>query len=80
MPKKTVKSNEDVELLTLQVRRLANEMDGTGKRLRGLALTGEEVQILLGELRAVRHLLDKKGQFSHLDRVPVKRGSGHTSP
>jgi len=68
---KQKKEKLDIELLALQVRRLANEFDGIGKTLRVMPLTTEAAMILLAELRAVRHLLDKKGQFVHLDLVPT---------
>lgn len=68
--KKPKKEKLDIELLALQVRRLANELDGVGAKLKVLVLTTEEFKLLLAELRAVRHLLDKKAQFVHLDLVP----------
>jgi hypothetical protein len=68
---KPKKEKLDIELLGLQVRRLANELDGVGAKLRAVALTTEELKILIGELRAVRHLLDQKGQFRHLNEVQV---------
>jgi hypothetical protein len=74
MAKKKTGSS-DYELLALQVRRLANELDGVGARLRGIALSDELVRQLIGELQAVRHLLDNKGHFAHLDfvkRVPIQ--------
>ena len=67
--KKKKKSETDLELLTLQVRRLANELDGVGARMKEVTLTSEEIKIVLGELRACRHLLDVKREFRHLDLV-----------
>lgn len=61
------KKDSDLELLTLQIRRLANEFDGIGSRLRAIPLTHEESKLLLAELRAVRLLLDRKGEFRHLE-------------
>lgn len=76
MARKSAKST-DIELLALQVRRLANELEGVSTRLKGVALSGEVIKYLLGELQAVRHLLDKKGEFSHLDLVaPTQEHAG----
>jgi hypothetical protein len=66
---KQKKEKLDIELLALQVRRLANEFDGVGAKLKVMVLTVEDLKIVLGELRAVRHLLDLKGTFRHLDFV-----------
>lgn len=63
------KEKLDIELLALQVRRLANEFEGVGEKLKGIGLSKEELKTLLGELRAVRHLLDAKGEFRHLDKA-----------
>lgn len=63
------KKAQDVELLALQIRRLANELEGVGAKLKAVALTAEELKTLLGELRAIRHLIDRKGEFKHLDQV-----------
>jgi hypothetical protein len=38
------------------------------KRLGGFAFSGVEMNNLVGELRAMRHLLDERGQFKHLDK------------
>lgn len=80
MTTKQKKEKLDIGLLALQVRRLANEFEGIGAKLRVIPLTTEEAKTLLAELRAVRHLLDKKGQFVHLDLVPVSSGQPGTAP
>jgi hypothetical protein len=37
----------------------------------------EAINALTGELRVFRHLLDKAGEFKHMDReVPASRGEG----
>lgn len=76
--KSAKKEKLDIEVLAFQVRRLANELDGVGKKLKAVSVTAEELMILLGEMRAVRHLLDPKGEFKHLDRTSVHepRSSG----
>ena len=71
-PKGKAGEKVDLELLSFQVRRIANELDGVGARLRAISLAPEEVKLLLAELRAVRHLLDRKGEFKHLEAEHAK--------
>ncbi|MGH9390481.1 MAG: hypothetical protein ACRD1Z_12760, partial [Vicinamibacteria bacterium] len=81
---KTSRERLDLESLALQVRRLANELDGIGARLKAITFTGEEVKLLLGELRAVRYLLDRKGEYRHLEadaaRLEARTPSSPSSP
>ena len=63
---------EDINLLAFQVRRQANELSIIAEKLKVAAIIPEDYSILLGELRAVRHLLDTKGKFAHLDRLTAR--------
>lgn len=50
------------------LKRLEGRFETLEKRLGGFAFTGVEMNNLVGELRAMRHLLDEKGQFRDLDK------------
>jgi hypothetical protein len=50
------------------LKRLEGRFETLEKRLGGFAFTGVEMDNLVGELRAMRHLLDDKGKFRDMDK------------
>lgn len=43
------------------------------KRMNGFAFTAVEASNLVGELRAMRHLLDERGQYKQLDKPMTEK-------
>lgn len=58
---------EQVEALALEVRLLHNHIERLEKSWARLVVPGEAMELLAGELRAIRYLLDPKGEFRGTD-------------
>lgn len=52
---------------------MVTRLEQLEKRMNGFAFTAVEASNLVGELRAMRHLLDERGQYKQLDKPMTEK-------